>query len=110
MNDEQITIEVAKLNGWKSYSPGDFNPTVRWEKNGSVVQTLDLPEYLYSRDAIIPVIEKVVTPELEMVWVFFFAMLDEQREDSFCGTSYLFATARELCIALLKSTGNWKDL
>src|SRR5262252_9575508 len=75
MTDTEIIIEVAKLDGWHlldsdetdTYYPGGLR-TVRkkmWhqsETNPLFLQGLrqdELPHYLTSRDAIVPVIEKL---------------------------------------------------
>lgn len=110
MSDDEILIEVAKLDGWRVY-PTD-NPC-RFQKefpSGFSDLTFDAMcvqcPYLTSRDAIVPVIEKQFSN-------------DTQRSDFICtlgdvcrsenknwwAWTTLTATPRQLCIALLKATG-----
>ena len=90
MTDEQITIEVAKLDGVNQL--GD--------------NFIEHKPYLTSRDAIIPVIEKhwrKVGSESWAEWQmrFYDGIIPHNLN------SILFATPRQLCIALLKATGHY---
>ena len=71
--------------------------------------------YLTSRDAIVPVIEKVCNTE-ELSRKFCYALFDILKRDGVVTTAFSFtwlivikATAKHLCEALLRATGKWKD-
>lgn len=105
MTDNEITIEVAKLDGRKVEAFGEGELSV--VKGGwleKVLRDAGMPNYLTSRDAIIPVVEK-------QNWRVHFSII-EQLQCGFKGDgrlACLFATPRQLCIALLKATRKGKE-
>ena len=106
LTDEQITIEVAKLDGLIQHPSQDF---CFINRDGTDIIGEDLPDYLTSRDAIIPVIEKQDYPIQ-------FSVVDKIQWDDSRQTfpmdsrlKCMFATPRQLCIALLKATGKYKE-
>lgn len=125
MTDQQLIIAVAKLDGWvpsRLIPPmplGMGNAMSRhkqmWLKqdNNTEWEEYQMPRYLTSRDAIIPVIEKVINTKDE-VWTFsvnLSKILTETDEDyqELSPVDYITATAQQLSIALVKSTGNWTE-
>lgn len=122
MTDEQIIIAVAKLDGFLSVQFINSGP---WKVMGDKIHihghgNTIVPDYLTSRDAIIPVIEKAFS---KITCHSFFdtlgiecakdtADVDGQYEYQGDGSYYeqwlIFkATPRQLSIALVKATGNW---
>ena len=117
MTDEQIVIEVAKLDGFT------FQYGVHVDRNNSGKlccsdqhgSTIHVPDYLTSRDAIVPVIEKWANKNMVDFSNFVCCLRHELKLDSefelvtadiwFC----LTATPRQLCIALLRATGKYKE-
>ena len=107
MTPEQIRIAIAKLDGFVfvetatkgfwSCNRGNFC------LSGYTLEVIAalLPDYLNSRDAIVPVIEKV-----KPNWSQFLKYLEHQGVDS---DYVLFATPPQLSIALLKATGNYEE-
>jgi len=125
MTEHEQIKALAEMDGWKIYSPGDFNPTPRWQygHTGLVRTTDDLPDYLTSSDAIIPLIQKRIT---SMCWPSFQDALglicaetlskSEGENHRYEGDgSYQEAwlifqpTPAQLGEALLRATGKWKD-
>ena len=105
MKDEDILIEVARLDGWaqeEHFEPSFQDPAKmvsvgnRWVKENRIERRL--PDYLNSRDAIIPVIEKHpdALPEISK-------LLIGNKRPTF------LATAREICVALLKAAGKFRE-
>lgn len=111
MTNEEIIIEVAKLDGikqnfhWLHY-PDQQIPDGYMLSDGTLVK--ELHSYLTSRDAIIPVIEKLSLPEqiqlMRHLHIEFRAGVA-----SWTDFKILTASPRQLCIALLKATGKWKE-
>ncbi len=116
MTDQEIIIEVAKLDGFEDldYLKKQTSDLARfWHgaKEGENKWT-ELPNYITSRDAIVPAIEKnCKTWDLQDK---FLVALNEQivaTEHSSEGDIQwltILATPRQLCIALLKATGKYK--
>lgn len=119
MSDTDIVIEVAKLDGYTEEQAHSFGNSVEKEFAyqcgeinseeyvSNVVQQPKPPNYLHSRDAIIPVIKKQ-TQHVQL------GVVDEltphKREfDGDVAVIAMTAPARQLCIALLKATGRWKE-
>lgn len=98
MSDDEILIEVAKLDG-KEY----HKPTEEEVKRGSYYQYE--PDYLNSRDAIMPVIEKQPTLTQHYILDILAEMVYMRHKNTCLGV--LFATPRQLCLALLKATGRF---
>jgi hypothetical protein len=114
MTDDEIIIEVAKLDGWTfGDRVTDKKTGISWdvyrkgEQHGSIyVGTL--PKYLTSRDAIMPVIEK----QENHVKVDLVHQLDDGLFNNWQPSqvvAVLLSTPRQLCIALLKATGKWRE-
>jgi len=114
MTDIEIIIAVAKLDG---FAPPSGNE--RWNYNNQFApysisvddlsgckRWIDKP-YLHSRDAIIPVIEKQ-GPEAIKAIVGWLTPSDMSYSLDEIG-QVLLSTPRQLCIALLKATKNWKE-
>lgn len=121
MSDEEIILAVAKLDGWEEVLNEsawvNLMPHLSHKKfwRGQVEQRLS--KYLTSRDAIIPVIEKCCSKDKYDKGNFIQTIRNErEKEYQNLISDYwhifdvvLCATPRQLCIALLKATGNWKD-
>jgi len=106
MTDEQIVIEVAKLDGFEpvlNLSGEIYKWKIpkeeSWEWASSFV--VNHP-YLTSRDAIVPVVERCLGREIDENDI-----LEELIKQ---GVFYSYlATPRQLCTALLKATGKHKE-
>lgn len=138
MNDTKLIIAVAKLDGL--CEPNKCKPSIEQletilsdtrpkvivsiEPNGEVRA---YPNYLTSRDAIIPVIEKQVLTEEQWEVFLRYCIPDEadwiacnkvwrdskfQLQQSRLPRAFrllVLLTAKQLSIALVKSTGNWTE-
>lgn len=128
MTDEQIIIAIAKLDGWEQ---GEMD--THWfsklnvESGNYSRETGDsLPPYLNSRDAIIPVIKKQNFTE-EQWETFLIFCVPEEKDWIACNVIWndksgklqqsrlprayrilVTLTAKQLSIALLKATNNYK--
>jgi len=130
MTDHELIIEVAKLDGWSE--PFEFKPPLYadepdrlfgvapgWDnKSLSNILRKDLtgleearhivPDYLHSRDAIIPVIEKHLRKgnynHFDTVNAF-----RHEFGDPCTWQDIICASPRQLSVALLKATGKWKE-
>lgn len=112
MTDNQIIIEVAKLDGfelpdsnegWNHNNP--LSPTgISIDNHKGQCKRWVEKQYLTSRDAIIPVIEKQ-TPKIREYIVSCLVTLrqNDELQDLIC------ASAKQLSIALLKATGKWTE-
>lgn len=118
MQDEQILIEVARLDSPQFvWLPHTYNgkQTVCAFKAGEFYGPV--PDYLNSRDAIIPVIEKQVEKSFSFRGKFNCELSKETcnrnlssavKEPDFI-FQMLTPNARQLCIALLKSVGKFRE-
>lgn len=119
LTDQEIIIEVAKLDGFNAMGfPHYPEPDLYFQKDTFLGHRDSLPPYLTSRDAIIPVIEKCfemdkVTPfnKQEALACVFWSELNEINDFFEEGghTQMLLSTPYQLCIALLKATGRWRE-
>lgn len=119
MTDTSIIIEVAKLDGWireEKTHPRFYTRIVHWIKRigtfeRKIVES-ELPPYITSRDAIIPVIERhdevsyCLMHELRMILTDDLGCESPKEINEW---DMLTATPKQLCIALLKATGKWKE-
>jgi hypothetical protein len=119
MTDTEIIKAIAELDGWKGIH-GSTHPVGFEGYNPSTGVLEHLPNYLTSRDAIVPVIEKQRTYNQ-----FFFCDFQKElvkvvqgREPDWNKLDYptsisafesIVATPRQLCKALLRSTNKRKD-
>lgn len=125
MTDQSLIIAVAKLDGWTwkqenetqflfSHASSTFVSHDRQFVSSMIHCITMLPHYLTSRDAIIPVIEKALTKDVQ--WFNFFLNLGKECRERFPIQAdplinyklVLLATARQLSIALVKATGKWE--
>lgn len=118
MNDEQIIIAVAELDGYTvNYREEGLSP--HYLRYGGICGQEHM-KYLTSRDAIIPVIEKLHPSLFEAVCANLLLDLmhywDTERKLSvdwknrnLVIMATIHATPRQLCVALLKATGKWKE-
>lgn len=126
MTDTEIIIEVAKLDGLEDIKLAGPFKTV----GGTRPILLDgtrvgygyenAKDYLTSRDAIVPVIEGLRLAPTQAK-VFLAEILNETNNELSLAIGFwdrrnpydllrlLLATPRQLCIALLKATGKWKE-
>lgn len=127
MTDQDQLIEIAKFDGWTHIKvPQKFNHlwapghvTTRddgdWQHTDGYCCSFDcLPNYLTSRDAIVPVIEKHKEKRLhiigclsDMLWPKDFPFENLLTVEH--SWMFLTATPRQLCEALLRATRKWKD-
>lgn len=129
MKDTDIIIEVAKLDGWH-ITGESVDPEVpchliqgyridpnKLRSDQLCEKQLAIPDYLTSRDAIIPVIKNgmilhgdTALPFCEVLNELVFQLPYRSPMSVIdAGRLFLHATPRQLCIALLKATGKWRD-
>lgn len=111
MNIKDQIKAVAELDGWKL---NEFNrqvpPNLHPLNNANC--DYQFPPYLTSRDAIVPVIEKII--ESYGNQLSFYTSLQrlviKQTDNPYSiEFSCITATPQQLCEALLRTTGKWKD-
>lgn len=109
MNDKEILFELAVLDGLQILEnyPGQL-------KN----EGIGIPDYLNSYDVIIPVINKIMGLNTDTRKKFIVSLNCElfpmggnymDLDLNECIWIIIHATPRQLCIALLKALGKWKD-
>lgn len=115
MNEDDQIKAIAELDGWKPNGLGgkdtlhDPKGCTCFDGKGCYI-----PNYLTSRDAIIPVIEKQsFVMKTQVVDFLCELMLEEYDGSDYVRQSdvplLLCATPSQLCQALLRATGKWKD-
>lgn len=113
MKDLEIQKTIAELDGWTDFVDSYFDGLPAGtppDWSGMRYQTLK--PYFTSRDAIIPVIRKVLTTsELKVKFLNALRSLVEARLKRAISDFDLLveSTECELCIALLKATEKWKE-
>ncbi len=138
MTDNEIIIAVAKIAGfkWCDHVWGSVAHNTRgsgrnvvitgsnkwcqkcgagYNDDGTIIAISQLPNYLTSRDAIIPVIEKVCMTKPNLRYEFGI-QLSRVKFDAYAlqidydqaFQLYIEATPLQLCTALLKAKGLWK--
>ena len=110
--EDQIKV-IAELDGWTDvkfyvlgHKPDGITALAR---SRSADYRCDLPDYLTSRDAIVPVIEKQSD---EVLIDFIRILLEDVLRQPHAGRytqqlSILLAIPSQLCEALLRATGKW---
>lgn len=106
---------LAELDGWEFLKPHGHERNY-WLWNNDIPIAGDeegfdailhvLPPYLTSRDAIVPVIEKCLK-DPQIAHIFFLITTQDMLQAKYGHP--LFATPAQLCEALLRSVGKWKD-
>ena len=104
MTPEDQIKAIAELDGWTDvkfyvlgHKPDGITALAR---SRSADYRCDLPDYLTSRDAIVPVIEKQSEGIQWSVFAKMAEIVDSEKP------AYL-ATPSQLCEALLRATGKW---
>lgn len=107
MNDKDIVVELAKMDGFEVVRP------VGWTENGYVdkksseyiYNIRQLPNYLQHHESIISLIKKqgdeILIPLMK--WLY------RENDDIGIMKHVFLATPRKLCVALLKVKGKWKS-
>lgn len=114
MNDNQILIEVAKLDGWTKCACGDEHCGAWFPPGGGDAELGVSSLYLTSRDAIIPLLVKLGQKEKVLFLNDLRELVGENKPRNKAGTpivsdfDLIVATPRQLCIALLKATGKFR--
>jgi hypothetical protein len=125
MTNNEIQIEVAKVDGWKTEhhinqwdsEAQTHRSWINWIGPDGEVEG-EPPDYLTSRDAIVSVIEKVLGNNEELwsrflhklgLLVGFHKGMEVPRFDIMRRLRFLLATPKQLCIALLNALGKWKE-
>ena len=113
MKNEDIIKAIAELDGWKSSKFGTEESPV-WYQTTDDGMVYELPPYLTSRDAIVPVLRK--QPRFQNGKPFQLLIVRHletivERDGKFLEREFnaLVATPRQLCEALLCATGKWKE-
>lgn len=116
MNSQDQIKAIAKLDGWTlalhNQNPFGFAFKDRDAFNRPLwVELEGVPDYLHSRDAIVPVIEKHWDSMTEQEQEAFVEYTDQDGKqwDKWGWIYLLFTTPAQLREALLRATGNWKD-
>ncbi len=119
MTDQEIIIEVAKLDG-KEGTANLCMEICREQKTDRYYESMGV-DYLVSRDAIVPVIEK---QDEDIRTQFFYELmtihnLNRPREYNSTMMEWttthlqfsevILSSSRQLCIALLKATGKYVE-
>ena len=119
MTPIEIQIEVAKLDGWEMFRPNVM--IHKWGGNKiqaeASVDSETIQRYTTSRDAIVPVIIKICDTFSSKSCFLLYLKKElgiSISEDSYYSIYALFqlvmeATPLQLCIALLKACGKWRD-
>jgi hypothetical protein len=117
MTDNQIIIECAKLDGWIEEYPNLPQKPIHYRKEFPdryriVDDVRNLPNYLTSRDAIMPLVIKWCDRvERKAKFLDILKSILEIPLGAFLHETFALVTAspRQLCEALLRATGRWKD-
>lgn len=111
MTTQEQIIAIAELDGWHNIQPNPLYPN-RYAgfTKGDTHALCGIPDYLTSRDAIIPVIEKQPKDIQYKILLAHFNKcpipVTQNRKDHWL--SLLFITPPQLAEALLRATGKWK--
>ena len=109
MNEQDQIKAIAKLDGWdKEATPYLDGKQTGWGMPASKPGwnwISQLPDYLHSRDAIVPVIEKQTKEILYRIVDFLCVSSDTYTT----AIAVLLAPPELLCEALLRATGKWKE-
>ena len=109
MNEQDQIEAIAEFDGWKGIiqDPIDGHRT-GYREPDNCYKNEHIPDYLHSRDAIVPVIEKQSIPIRQAItWTVKRHFGSE--EITWQDWEYLTLTPQQLCEALLRSVGKWKD-
>lgn len=109
MTTKEQIIATAELDGWHNIQPNPLYPN-RYAgfTKGDTHALCGIPDYLTSRDAIVPVIEKQTTIVQLHICDEIYRTLPSNRIYQ-SPTKILLATPPQLAEALLRATGKWKD-
>lgn len=115
MTPEQKRIALAELDGWKQceehikYNESEHCLVEKKEwHNKSKTKWLadeDMPDYLNSYDAIVPLIQKQSNKIKDAIGV----ILWQDYSNLIAWHCYYDATPEQLCDATLKATSKWKE-
>src|ERR1017187_9642349 len=107
MKDQDIIKVIAELDGFRDFKI-KVKPAITyyWAYQSGALNWEILPDYLISRDAIVPVIEKQHIGIKKRI-VINLSMKLAAHPDRDC--NLLLATPAQLCEALLRATGKWKE-
>lgn len=104
MTEQDQIKALAELDGWVDTAQNGYveHLAYRWNLVGTTIYKPEPPPYLTSYDAIIPLIQKQSEDMVEIVHYELLRLL---------ATHYLIllATPAQLCEALLRATGKWKE-
>lgn len=109
--EDQIKA-IAELDGWSNVTiyPSENNQVDGFKPNG--MGWSECLPYTTSRDAIVPVIEKQ-TEEMQLKTIYTLSKTMTHPKDWDYVTGWMLlaikATPTQLCEALLRATGKWKE-
>ena len=116
MTDTEQIKAIAELDGWtlqevtiNSHVEASYKDTM-WTKEGCMAG--GVPNYLTSRDAIIPVIEKLYSKNDYEAGKFIDVLAVIIGHEHNLGThciGLVISTPKQLCEALLRATNKWYD-
>ena len=123
MNPQNQIKALAELDGWKQQevfessfadSSKQVSAGTRWTKDDSLVYLRKLPDYLTSYDAIIPLIQKQDVETKRECYRRLHEHLWETDTTTTCRFTvdigdFINFTPQQLCEALLRATGKWKE-
>lgn len=111
MTPQSQIIAIAELDGWQCNLWSDKSTSEWYSKKDEIDKNIKDFTYLHSRDAIVPVIEKVIKTSGE--WHEFTIHLFGEAtivDDAFTIVFKLLQkTPSQLCEALLRATGKWTE-
>lgn len=109
MKTEVKIKALAELDGWELVNTADgVTPEWKHERYCLSVYTEQLPNYLTSYDAIIPLVHKHINVEnCEAFWNALNKLTDFFENEGHTGM--LKTTPYQLCEALLRATGKWTE-
>ncbi len=103
MTEHEIIKAVAELDG---ITPIWFEGNKAWVAGFTDDSSIDFKPYLTSRDAIVPVIEKLGAADQRIVA---FKLIGCAGSFEEIARQAMLATPSQLCEALLRATGKWKS-
>jgi len=119
MTDQDQIVALAELDGLEPTFVTGTNDIVYWndpKENARLITWRELPNWLNSRDAIVPLIEKFVNTNTDYLKHSFILHLAKIA----CGKcewydavkdaiKFVLPTPKQLCEAILRATGKWKE-
>ena len=108
MKEQDQIKALAELDGFRfeyGFNVSHYQNQIRWtDSHGSII--CGAKDYLTSYDAVIPVIQKQGN---EIAKALVLEIVDGSELADYTGLRLFHSSPTELCEALLRATGKWKD-